>query len=391
MRRRDEDAAVCWRDVARTALAAKGAFRRPWLAEAFDAVDRERFVPSRFWGLPARDDGRCPLLDREEDEERWRRAVWDTRRSAIVQMDDGATAPDGPARGDFTSSVSALDIAYEKLCHLDLEPHHRVLEIGTASGYNTALLCERVGSARVATVEVDPVLAAWGADNLKRAGYASVRAVCGDGLAGGPPDRAALDPYDRVLSTASVRRIPTAWLAQTADGGVILTPFGTAYANAGLLKLRVRDGRAQGTFVGSAHYMWVRGQRPRRVIDVPDGSRPRASPLDPAEVLQGSWQQDFAIGLHVRDIDYTHRGDGADRQVQLWDESGTSAAVVSYDAWWRRGAVRVWGPRDLWREAVTAYTWWRTHGRPDLPRFGLSVETDGTHSVWLDEPGRRVG
>ncbi|MFH8350344.1 hypothetical protein [Streptomyces sp. NPDC018045] len=382
---------VRWRDVARTALAAKGAFRGPWLAEAFDAVDRERFVPSRFWGLPARDDGLYPLLDREEDEEQWRRAVWDTHRSAVVQMDDGATAPDGPARGDFTSSVSALDIAYEKLCRLDLEPGHRVLEIGTASGYNTALLCERVGSARVTTVEVDPALAAWGAGNLKRAGYASVQAVCGDGLAGGQAAWAKSGPYERVLSTASVRRVPTAWLEQTTHGGVILTPFGTSYANAGLLKLRVANGRAQGTFVGSAHYMWARGQRPRRVIDVADDSRRHASPLDPAEVLQGSWQQDFAIGLHVPDIDYTHRGEGADQQVQLWDESGTSVAVVSYDAWWRHGAVRTWGPRDLWREVVAAYTWWRGHDRPDLPRLGVSVEPDGTHHMWLDEPGRRVG
>ncbi|MFD7665040.1 protein-L-isoaspartate(D-aspartate) O-methyltransferase [Streptomyces sp. NPDC059788] len=380
-----------WRDVARTALATKGAFRRPWLAQAFDVVDREQFVPSRFWGLPAQDNGLYPLLDREEDEERWRQAVWDTSRSAVVQMDDGATALDGPARGDFTSSVSAMDIAYEKLCHLDLDPGHRVLEIGTASGYNTALLCERVGSARVTTVEVDPALAAWGTGNLKRAGYASVQAVCGDGLAGGPEDWTRSGPYDRVLSTASVRRVPAAWLEQSAEGGLILTPFGTAYANAGLLRLRVADGRAEGRFVGSAHYMWARGQRPRRVIDAPDSSRRGASPLDPAEVLQGSWQQDFAIGLHARDIDYTHRGDGPDKQVQLWDESGTSVAVVAYDTWWQHGSVRVWGPRDLWREVVTAYTWWRVHGRPDLPRFGVSVERDGTHRTWLDEPGHEVG
>lgn len=61
----------------------------------------------------------------------------------VTQLNDGTVAR-GPSAGDFTSSVSALDIVMRQLQHLDLKPRARV-EIGYSSGYRTALLCERVG------------------------------------------------------------------------------------------------------------------------------------------------------------------------------------------------------------------------------------------------------
>ncbi|MGW2224572.1 hypothetical protein [Streptomyces formicae] len=371
-----------YRAIARQELNTMGAFRSPWLRSAFDAVDREAFVPDAFWGYDTDEHGRHVVIDKVADADAWRRAVWNTHRSLITQMNDGATAEQGPLKGDFTSSISALDIVFEKLNQLDVAPgrHHRVLHIGTASGYDSAVLSEVVGSANLTTIEFDPVLAAGGAENLRGAGYTPTT-VCGDGLEGW----VATAPYDRVISTAAVRSIPRPWREQCGDGAVVLVPFNTLYARGGLLKLRMRGGAASGRFVGGACYMWVRSHRPENQLVPPVDSRKDASPIDPEEVLGRGWAQDFALGLYLPDVSLTHRGEGEERQVQLWDEAGTSVAIVDYGDWWRDRAVTVYGDRDLWSELVGAYSAWCLAGRPDYRRFGLTCDEAGEH-LWLDRP-----
>jgi protein-L-isoaspartate O-methyltransferase len=375
---------VDYRAIAARELEAMGAFRSPWLRGAFHAVNRKNFAPTRFWSQRTDDQGRQLLHDRDSDPDAWEQAVWDTHRSLITQIDDGRAVPDAPTTGDFTSSISALDIVYEKLNWLNLEPGHSVLELGYASGYNTALLCDRAGAENVTAVEVDAELAAWGADNLKRAGYTPTL-VCGDGLLGAA-ERA---PFNVIISTASVRAVPDAWRAQAAAGGVIVTPFNTLYRRGALLKLSVRDETAQGQFVGSADYMWVRSHRPNDYISV-DGEPQRSrSVIEPREVLERSWVQDFVIGLHVADVRIDHRGDGDERRTQLWDEAGTSVAIVRHADWWEDDAVTRWGPRNLWREVVDAYTQWREAGQPHYTRYGVTVDRGG-HHLWLDTPRRRL-
>ncbi|MFI6645935.1 protein-L-isoaspartate O-methyltransferase [Streptomyces sp. NPDC050504] len=361
-------------------LETMGVFRAPWVRDAIDAVDRTMFAPRRLWSLETDDQGLHRLLDRKESPAAWLEAVWNAHQSVIVQMDDGRTRPDGAARGDFTSSLSALDIVCEKLVQLDVRPGQRVLEIGAASGYHTALLAHRAGDSRVTGVEVDPELAAWGQENLKRAGCAA-RLECGDGLEGW----AAEAPYDRIVSTASVRKVPAAWRRQSADGAVVLTPFNTLYCRGGLLRLTVKDRVATGRFSGTADYMWARGQRPPDGIRPPGTYRCRPSAIDPGQVLDRGWAQDFALGLHVPDVHVTHRVQDGARQTQLWDAAGTSVTVIRHHHWWHKDAVTVWGKRDLWHELTTAYTAWRTAGQPHPTRYGLTIDDHGQH-LWLDTP-----
>ncbi|MFI7339073.1 protein-L-isoaspartate O-methyltransferase [Streptomyces sp. NPDC050085] len=361
-----------------------GAFRSPWLRAAFNAVDRERFAPDRFWSYETDTDGLHQVIDKAKDEDAWRRAVWGTHRSLIMQIDDTLTPDKGPAKGDFTSSISALDIVFEKLNRLDLEPEYAVLHIGTASGYDSALLCEVVGSPQLTTVEYDPGLAAIGASNLEAAGYAP-NTVCGDGLNGWP----AGAPYDRIIATAAVRDIPAAWREQAREGAVVLTPFNTLFASGGLLRLTVEGNVAHGRFVGTACYMWVRSHRPTHRLHPPAQSRKQPSTIDPSAVLDGDWHSRFVLGLHLPDVAYAERGVGEERQVQLWDETGTSVAVVNCHRWWERDAVTAYGTRDLWAELVSAYSTWRLAGRPHFQRYGLTFDDVGRW-LWLDEPGNVV-
>ncbi|MEU6758619.1 methyltransferase domain-containing protein [Streptomyces sp. NPDC046685] len=374
------------RDICREALVTAGLLREEWLAEAFDKVDREAFVPGAVW-LPVRDaDGLWRFVDRDEELDVWRHAVWNPHQSVVTQLNDGDMTP-GPSAGDFTSSVSALDVVMRKLQHLDLVPRARVLEIGYGSGYHTALLCERVGSERVVAIEVDEELARAGAANLKAAGY-DPELIVGDGLEGAPGG----EPFSRIINTASLRRVPYAWIEQSRRSGVILTPFGTAYSNAGLLRLRVDTSgtKAQGAFIGESSYMWIRSERPTVDLQVPEESTSRKSPIDPAQVLGAGYLQDFAIGLQVADVSYSHRGEGDGRLVQFVDEVGTSATIVRYGGWWEEDAVRSWGPRDLWAEVTAAYTWYESHGRPHITRFGVTVDGSGQYA-WLDDPRQLVG
>lgn len=103
---------------------------------------------------------------------------------------------------------------------LSLCGQERVLEIGTGSGYQTAILAEL--ASEVVTIERHPELSAKAQAVLAELGYRNITFVIGDGTQG-HPDRA---PYDRILVAAAARRCPPALLAQLADGGILVIPLG---------------------------------------------------------------------------------------------------------------------------------------------------------------------
>lgn len=105
---------------------------------------------------------------------------------------------------------------------LDLLPADRVLEVGTGSGYVTAVLAELV--AQVISVERHAALADAAIALLSRMGYANVKVIVGDGSQGFP-ERA---PYNAIIVSAAAPEVPPALLAQLAEGGRMIIPVGTA-------------------------------------------------------------------------------------------------------------------------------------------------------------------
>jgi protein-L-isoaspartate(D-aspartate) O-methyltransferase len=106
---------------------------------------------------------------------------------------------------------------------LEPGPDDRVLEIGTGSGYQSAVLAEI--ASRVVTVDISPVLARRAARILRALGYGNVTVVAGDGRRGLP--RAA--PFDAILLAAAPARIPAALVDQLADGGRLVAPVGEGF------------------------------------------------------------------------------------------------------------------------------------------------------------------
>ncbi|MEU8544941.1 methyltransferase domain-containing protein [Streptomyces sp. NPDC048717] len=360
----------------------------PAWEEAFWAVPRHRFLPDRVWLGAALD-----VCDRHTDPGGWLGAAY-ADGSVVTQVNDGRD----PGEGDPwpSSSASAPSIVFRMLGMLDVRTGHRVLEVGTGTGWNAGLLAHRVGAGNVTTIEVDPALAAQAALNLKNTGL-EPRVIDGDGAAGHP----ASAPYDRIIATCSVREVPRAWLEQTRPGGVILTPWETPWACYGLVRLVVEpEGPASGRFHPHSAFMLMRNQRTdlrifRDVVrdeHVPDES---STGLSPWAVAGDDWAARFAVGLRTRDVWHAwHDDPGVDGvAARLWlaTTDATSWAAVDWDGRTRE-RFTVWehGPRRLWSEVETAYAWWREAGRPGPERFGLTVATDGTHTPWLDRPDHPV-
>lgn len=123
------------------------------------------------------------------------------------------------------SVVAAATVA------LDVQPNHRVLEIGTGSGYQAAILSRLVKD--VVSVERFRTLAEAARARLTRLGYGNVEVIVGDGLAGAP----AHAPFDRIIVTAAAERIPQTLTDQLAEGGMLLLPLGPQGGTQHIVKL----------------------------------------------------------------------------------------------------------------------------------------------------------
>ncbi len=169
-------------------LRARGDVRTAQVATAFGRVPRHVFVP----GVAPAD-------------------VY-TDRSITIKLDDGVPI----------SSSSQPAIMAHMLEMLGLRGGERVLEIGTGSGYNAALLAELVGpQGTVTTIDIDVELVAEARRRLDDAGYAQVRTIAADGAAGDPEGA----PFDAVVATVGVERIPPAWIDQLRPGGRLVAPL----------------------------------------------------------------------------------------------------------------------------------------------------------------------
>jgi protein-L-isoaspartate(D-aspartate) O-methyltransferase len=114
---------------------------------------------------------------------------------------------------------------------LGLEPEHRVLEVGTGSGYQAAVLSRL--AREVVSVERYRTLAETARERLQRLGYENVEVVVGDGFAGVPEK----SPYDRIVVTAAAATLPQALVDQLGEGGVMLLPLGPHEGTQHIVKL----------------------------------------------------------------------------------------------------------------------------------------------------------
>ncbi|MET9292370.1 methyltransferase domain-containing protein [Streptomyces sp. NPDC003077] len=377
------------REALGRALTAGGALTPDW-APAFAAVPRSAFLPDLIWPFDMRT-GRSTAVSKATAPTAWHRYADAEDAPIVTQWDDGQHPGPEPGR-EATSSLSMPSVVFRMLRDLDVRPTHRVLEIGTGTGWNAALLAHRAGKGNVTSIEIDETVAFTARTALDRFG-APVHVIHGDGALGHP----AGAPYDRIIATCGLRSVPYAWVTQCRPGGIILAPWGTHYgAGDAVARLIVsEDGKtASGGFTGPVEFMKLRAQRRPPVPhkdyvpgSVSEGDESSTALTEDQFVGTRFSPLQFVLGLRIRDCAQVlaDKRDGG-RPVWLYGLTDRSWAC----AWFRDGApTRVWqsGARRLWEEAEEAYGWWVGHGRPGHGRFGLTVTGEGER-VWVDEPSR---
>ncbi|WP_380280905.1 methyltransferase domain-containing protein [Kitasatospora purpeofusca] len=341
------------------------------VVEAFLNVPRHAFVPAFF-----RREGRVYRPVRSEDGG-WLRAVY--ADEVLVTEVDGVHAEDAPGAGvggAATSSSTAPGLMAEMLDALDVRPGDRVWEVGTGTGYNAALLCHLAGAGNVTTVDRTGRLVDAARERLGGAGFEAATVRVADGANGCPGG----GPFDRIIATCSVRRVPQAWLDQCATGGVIVAPIGNALGGGAVACLtKLPDGGAAGRFLyRPAAFMPLRADGCTEAAGVVPGAGGRRTSVVGARVLDDH-AFSFWAGLRlppavVRDGGVLHDPtDGS--TVHVEDHPG------------RPSTVTAGGPRDLWRLVESAHTDWRRRHRPRREWCSIAVGVDGPQLVGYTAPG----
>ena len=188
---------------------------RDWSAERRRMVDEQ---------LRARDIRSARVLD----------AMLTVPRHLFVPEPERAEAySDSPLPIGHDQTISQPYIVAFMTQALDVAPEHRVLEVGTGSGYQAAVLGALAKD--VYTIEIVPALAERARDTLSALGYRNIQVRTGNGYLGWPEHA----PYDRIMVTAAPDEVPPALLQQLKIGGLMAIPVGTVTQELRILRRTV--------------------------------------------------------------------------------------------------------------------------------------------------------
>lgn len=353
-------------------LRATGSLHSPRWIDAFAHVPREQFVDQ--FAVPGNPGAGLVDYDLADDEDGTALEAVYTDHTLLTQWDGGGTA---------ISSSSTPSLMARMLEHLDAHPGHRVLEIGTGTGYNAALLSHALGSEAVVSLDVDENLVDAATRRLRALGY-TPHTLTGNGRVGAP-DHA---PFDRILATCGFDRVPAAWLDQLSEHAVVVINLGL-----GLAVLHGGPTGLCGPVVGTAAFMAARqiGDTALTARDVvqtvqalPNRVDHLAASLDPAEVRDPVVSALIRLQLPTLEV------------VPVYDEAGNTTYCLYDPAREARTRARLHGETatvttqgpNLWDDLHAVVTSWTAAGRPELTRYGLTVHPDGSHDLWLDDPDK---
>jgi methyltransferase of ATP-grasp peptide maturase system len=366
-------------------LAEAGHLRSKQWRAAIEDVPRHEFVPEFFAKIDVEAGPTLwdPIDAQRSGPERWLKMAY-ADVSHVTQL-DGHLAPSDVAAavdGNPTSSSTMPSLVARMWEDLDVRDGDQVLEIGTGTGYSTALGCQRLGEQNITSVEVDAAVGARAAEALDRAGY-HPHLIVGDGLAG-VPDYA---PYDRIIATCSLRHIPPAWLEQSKPGTVILVTLSGWLGGTGLAKVTVTGpGTAEGSILpGYVSFMPARAHMPEPAIipDLEDDAAPRPTVLGPDTITTYGPAQ-MVAQLAIPEAQYLQLSpdDGMPEHLLVQPDDSYAAFTGEPGRW----MVQQGGPQKLWDKVEAGIAAWTSAGKPTLDTFHISV-TPADQRIRLDNNG----
>jgi protein-L-isoaspartate(D-aspartate) O-methyltransferase len=290
---------------------------------------------------------------------------------------------------------------------LDLRPGHRVLEIGSGSGWLAAVMSRLVGdNGRVTGIEIIPDLAAQSRADLTRLGPANVSVLAADGAQG----HAEGAPFDRVMITAASWELPGVLFDQVAEGGYVLVPVELRGGGCQVTVLR-REGAgftAERAVPGWFVPLLGTGQHRSRfrfgLAELPFwdeiGSAPsRRVKLPLAKGLEGASgtaEAAFRAFLGRTALGFAVFGEGEPSEQRLWTPAEPFGIVDDADrsvALWRDGELLGYGGTSAIGALARAYARWASYGLPGLAGMQLKIvradaipARDGP--VWVETRGK---
>ncbi|MFI8992140.1 ATP-grasp peptide maturase system methyltransferase [Streptomyces antimycoticus] len=380
------------RDVMAKDLARNGLLADPGWREAVERVPRHRFTPGFYLPADERDEQGLTVWEpvtAELDYGRWLTAAYsDTTLITQFDGDEPDWKTPHPRHGGAPTSSSTLpSLVVRMWADADVQEGHTVLEIGTGTGYSTALACERLGSTDITSIEVDPHRLEQAASALYGCGYTPTLAVA-DGLYGYWPEA----KFDRIVAACSFRTVPPALLAQTRPGGkILLTLSGWLYGYARVLLTVTGDGTAEGQILpGTVSFMSARthaapsfGNPAHWAASLPEAGRiARHSPQRITAATEEAFHLRFLAQCAVPDTQTTTIGE----VMHLIDVVTGSAATLTprENGDWE---VCEDGPVKLWERIEQVLSAYDAAGAPGPETFSLHIYDGGQHLWHPQMPG----
>ncbi len=392
---------VDWRSHAR-ALAARlgesGVIRDPAWRTAVEDTPRHVFVPHYFEQIPPNG---WRLVDGADPRQRgaWLDTVYSDQTLDVqlghIQLPEEAG---GGTLARPTSSSTAPSMMLRMLYDLDVSDGDQVLEIGTGTGYNAALLCHRLGDNAVTSVDLDAGLVALARDRLAGLGYRPFLTT-GDGRLG----VADAAPFHHIIATAAAATVPACWIDQTRAGGTVLVDVRGQLGGSMVLLRRniVGKDRLEGRFLNyPGRFMPLRdrvdnplreGEQVTVLMDTRD-VHTSETPVAPVDLADPG----FALVVHFHIPGLRAFGTSRDGSRTIYDDHGRWAVLLpgGNPAGLHRIDTGISYETELpptldaggLRTAIeAAHTSWAAHGRPGPDRLGLTA-TSEDNLLWVDSP-----
>ncbi|MGW9350557.1 methyltransferase domain-containing protein [Nocardiopsis flavescens] len=332
---------------------------------AFADHPRHRFIPDLVWpdiqGLP---------LIRSAAPARWASYIYGDD-AVVTQANDGRGGP----VNEPSSSSSAPQLMADMIAAARVGPGTRVLEIGTGTGWNAAILSSLAGpTGAVTSLEIDPGIAEHARTRLKDTPVELVHGTV-------PPEGSA---FDAAIATCAASRIPREWIERVEPEGRIVLPWGPypgSHSTPVVALSRVGAEKVTGRFVCEAYFMRDRTQR------VPKGEFPgmgrdaestRVVPFTPADLIEDDRLTRVMLMLPGVRIGVGMRPFSGDLGFIVH----MGAPDASWAYLWPEGSVHQGGATPLADLLRRAHDLLADHGWPPLRDFSLQAGVaDATYRV----------
>ena len=348
----------------------------PRLRNAFLSVSRANFVP--FYYVQEQP------------------GIWKEYRTTEVVYQNRALVTKVNEKKHPSSSSSMPSIMAAMLEALDVPFGSRILEIGTGTGYNAALLAEVVGpGGKVVSIDIDDALVELASIRLREAGYSWVQVDAANGLEG----YASAQPYDRIIVTGGYPSIPHPWNAQLVIEGVLVGNLLCSLATPLFRLVKNADGAMKGTCLTTpAFFMSLHSdlspslpQMNFTQFEVLPRIEQAQTTIDVVNMLYdpsfGLFLENALPGVerHLRYLGGPSKNVGI---CFLWKDTLLTFSPLNQEegitsVQW---AIEVRGQEPLWSMIQSSFERWMSQGKPAVDQYVLDVSPEGNYHLLLALP-----